>query len=95
MSDDNAKVPSIVIPPHKGVPPPGPQSHALEVTPGHGVFSRPAQQLWIGGEGSLVLLMQGDTEPVKLDNVHAGTMLRDIYVVQIVGGTASGIVAFF
>jgi len=95
MPDDNAKSTPIVIPPHKGAAPPGPQSHAREVLPGHGDFSRPAQQLWIGGEGSLVLLMLGDTEPVTLDNVHAGTMLRDIYVARIVGGTATGIVAFF
>jgi len=95
MSDDTAPSSLVAIPPHRGLSPPGPQSHAREILPGHGEFSRPAQSLWIGGEGSLVLLMQGDTEPVKLNNVHAGTMLRDLNVARIVGGTATGIVAFF
>ena len=60
------------------------------------VFTKPTRALWVGVGGNLAVLLNGDTVPVTLLGVAAGTMLN-LSVIQVMATntTASSIVGLY
>lgn len=79
-----AGIPSVPPPPYA----PGPAVHAFAITPGSTVFPVPTRFVWVGGAGNLEVLMTGDTVPVTLTGVLAGTML-EISVTQVLAASTT------
>ncbi len=76
---------------------PGPAVHAFAVTPSDTtVFNTPTRCLWVGGVGNVAVLMAGDSSPVTLINVGAGTELSvSVTKVMSTNTTATNIVALY
>lgn len=55
-------------------------------------------KLWVGGAGNVALQLIGDTTPVTLTGVPAGTLLQNLQIAIVKstanGTTATGLVAF-
>lgn len=79
------------------VPAPGPTVHAFAVTPSDStVFATATRQVWVGVGGAVAVTLAGDTLPVTLAGVKAGTTL-DLSVVQVMATntTATNIVGLY
>jgi len=76
----------------------GPAANLRAITP-HATDDLPdgpCRAIWVGGAGNLNLVARGDTDPVPLTAVPAGTMLAiQVRAVRSSGTTATGIVALY
>lgn len=88
-----AGLPVVPPPPYA----PGPAVHGFAITPSNTTtFTTPTRAVWVGGAGNIEVLLTGDTVPVTLSGVAAGTSL-DISVTQVLttNTTATLIVGLF
>jgi hypothetical protein len=71
--------------------------NGVEVTPADGVLlPTTSRMIWVGGAGNLAVMLAGDTEPVTLAGVAAGTMLPlRVHRVMATNTTATNIVALW
>lgn len=57
--------------------PPAPATHLFAITPSDTVtFPNATRAIWVGGAGNIAIVAQGDTTPVTISGVAAGTMLQ-------------------
>jgi hypothetical protein len=77
---------------------PGPPAFGFAVTPSDStVFATPTRYLWIGADGGNVAVrLAGDTTPITLNAVPAGTMLQLCCAqVMATNTTATDVVALY
>lgn len=73
--------------------PPGPSVSAFAITPNNSTVFPPTRAIWVGGAGSVAVMMNGDIASVVLAAVPAGTMLPvSVKQVLATGTTATNIV---
>lgn len=75
----------------------GPMGRGFAITPSDTtVLTQPTRGVWVGGAGTIVVLMNGDTVTVTLLGVATGTMLNlSVVKVMATGTTASSIVGLY
>lgn len=75
----------------------GPMGRGFAVTPSDTtVLTQPTRGVWVGVGGNVAVLMNGDTVPVTLLGVPAGTMLNiSVVKVMATGTTASSIIGLY
>ena len=76
----------------------GPFVHAFPITPSDvTVFPVPTRGVWVGGTGTLIVLMNGDVWPsfVTFTAIPAGTMLGISIVKVLPGSTATAILGLY
>ena len=76
---------------------PGPVVHGFAITPDDTTVFAPTRYLWIGADGGNVAVrLAGDTTPVTLNAVPAGTML-EVCCVQVMATntTATDVVGLY
>lgn len=67
--------------------------HGFAITPSDTtVFANPTRSIWVGGPGALTVVMTGDTAPVTLSAVPAGTQLKISVVKVMATNTAATLI---
>lgn len=75
--------------------PQGPGYGGFAITPSDStVFTNPTRQIWVGGTGTLSVLMQGGGT-VLIEAIPTGTMLYICATKVLAASTATKIIGFF
>jgi hypothetical protein len=77
-----------------GFGPTGSAQNGTIVTPGTLAYSPPLRTLYVGGAGSVTLVMS-QTGTVTLETLAAGTFVDGLEIVQVTSATATPLIGFF